>query len=134
MRASLCPSIISSSNNFSLYSMGIVLYQMATGDPHPGADRGVQPDHDGVHAGVQLRQHARRRPARRGRAQLRPPRYVRHRSEPALPAAGVTVEIRQWADSGRPALIMHPSGIRITFAELESAANRAADLPCWTAQ
>ncbi|ORB32291.1 fatty-acid--CoA ligase FadD4 [Mycolicibacterium parafortuitum] len=36
------------------------------------------------------------------------------------------MEIRQWADSGRPALIMHPSGIRISFAELESAANRLA--------
>lgn len=36
------------------------------------------------------------------------------------------MEIRQWADSGRPALIMHPSGVRISFAELESRANRLA--------
>ncbi|MGE2728276.1 fatty-acid--CoA ligase FadD4 [Mycolicibacterium vaccae] len=36
------------------------------------------------------------------------------------------MEIRQWADSGRPALIMHPSGVRVGFAELESRANRLA--------
>ncbi|WP_349269406.1 acyl-CoA synthetase [Mycolicibacterium parafortuitum] len=36
------------------------------------------------------------------------------------------MEIRQWADAERPALIMYPSGTRITFAELESAANRLA--------
>ncbi|MGE2714113.1 fatty-acid--CoA ligase FadD4 [Mycolicibacterium litorale] len=36
------------------------------------------------------------------------------------------MEIRQWADSQQPALIMHPSGVRIGFAELESRANRLA--------
>lgn len=36
------------------------------------------------------------------------------------------MQIRQWADSARPALIMHPAGMRISFAELESRANRLA--------
>lgn len=36
------------------------------------------------------------------------------------------MQIRQWAGSGRTALILHPSRIRITFAELEAQANRLA--------
>ncbi|ORV49000.1 acyl-CoA synthetase [Mycolicibacter engbaekii] len=36
------------------------------------------------------------------------------------------MQIRQWAASGRTALILHPSGIQITFAELEARANRLA--------
>ncbi|MGE2834857.1 fatty-acid--CoA ligase FadD4 [Mycobacterium sp. SMC-4] len=36
------------------------------------------------------------------------------------------MQIRQWVDSERPALIMHPSGRRISFAALESRANRLA--------
>ncbi|ANI39009.1 acyl-CoA synthetase [Mycolicibacterium vaccae 95051] len=51
---------------------------------------------------------------------------MRDRPQSALPAAGLTVQIRQWAGTERPALIMHPSGDRITFGELESRANRIA--------
>lgn len=36
------------------------------------------------------------------------------------------MQIREWADSGRAAVILHPSGIRIGFAELEARANRLA--------
>lgn len=36
------------------------------------------------------------------------------------------MQIREWADSGRTALIVHPSGVRLTFAELEPRANRLA--------
>ncbi len=36
------------------------------------------------------------------------------------------MQIRQWAASDRPALIMYPSGIAVGFAELEARANRLA--------
>ncbi|OBF12011.1 fatty-acid--CoA ligase FadD4 [Mycobacterium sp. ACS4331] len=36
------------------------------------------------------------------------------------------MQIRQWIDSERPAVILHPSGIRLSFAELEARANRLA--------
>lgn len=36
------------------------------------------------------------------------------------------MQIRQWVGSERPAIILHPSGVRISFAELEAAANRLA--------
>lgn len=36
------------------------------------------------------------------------------------------MQIRQWVGSDRPALIMHPRGVRISFAELEARANRLA--------
>jgi long-chain acyl-CoA synthetase len=36
------------------------------------------------------------------------------------------MQIRQWAESERPALIIHPAGTEISFAELEVRANRLA--------
>ncbi|WNG90251.1 fatty-acid--CoA ligase FadD4 [Mycobacterium sp. ITM-2016-00317] len=36
------------------------------------------------------------------------------------------MQIRRWADTGRPALVMYPAGTRISFGELESRANRVA--------
>jgi fatty-acyl-CoA synthase len=36
------------------------------------------------------------------------------------------MQIRQWADSDRPAVILHPSGTALGFAELEARANRLA--------
>ena len=36
------------------------------------------------------------------------------------------MQIRQWVDSDRPALILHPSGTALGFAELEARANRLA--------
>ncbi len=36
------------------------------------------------------------------------------------------MQIRQWAASDRPALIMYPSGLEVGFAELEARANRLA--------
>lgn len=36
------------------------------------------------------------------------------------------MQIRQWVDPERPALIIHPAGTRISFAELEARANRLA--------
>lgn len=36
------------------------------------------------------------------------------------------MQIREHVDSGRPALILHPSGVTVGFAELERAANRLA--------
>ncbi len=36
------------------------------------------------------------------------------------------MQIRQWVDSERPAVILHPAGHRISFAELEARANRLA--------
>jgi len=36
------------------------------------------------------------------------------------------MQIREHIDSGRPALILHPSGKRLSFAEMEASANRLA--------
>jgi long-chain acyl-CoA synthetase len=36
------------------------------------------------------------------------------------------MQIREWVGSERPAIILHPSGVQIGFAELEAAANRLA--------
>ncbi|GFG83895.1 hypothetical protein MALGJ_05710 [Mycolicibacter algericus] len=36
------------------------------------------------------------------------------------------MQIREYADSDRPAIIVHPSGTVIGFAELEARANRLA--------
>src|ERR1700690_2929650 len=36
------------------------------------------------------------------------------------------MQIREWADSDKPAIILHPSGTVLSFAELEARANRLA--------
>lgn len=36
------------------------------------------------------------------------------------------MQIRDWVDSDKTALVLHPSGIRLSFAELEARANRLA--------
>ena len=36
------------------------------------------------------------------------------------------MQIREWVDSGKPAIVLYPSGTEITFADLEARANRLA--------
>jgi long-chain acyl-CoA synthetase len=39
---------------------------------------------------------------------------------------GVNMQIRDWVSATKPAIILHPSGVEVSFADLEASANRLA--------